>query len=92
MPICGPDIGTITKIKNFDLEVTCSAFPESYDVFRDNNKIGHLYLRRGWFGAYIEGENKPIYTAEPYEQGFFADHERMRYLTEAIDAIENAIN
>ncbi|NDD52705.1 hypothetical protein EBZ39_02295 [bacterium] len=46
------DIRPDFAIDGYKLVCTCSACPEQYDVFNDNNKlVGYLRLRHGQFRA-----------------------------------------
>jgi len=70
------------------LRRTCDAYPEQYDVFADDVKIGYLRLRHGWFRAdYPECGGETVYSAEPNGDGIFDDDERDYYLRFAIDAL-----
>lgn len=76
------------SINGFDLELTCGACPEQYDVFLQGKQVGYLRLRHGNFTArYPECGGELVYQATPDGDGVFEDDERERYLTEAIDAI-----
>ena len=76
------------------LEQTCFACPEQYDLLLDGKCIGYLRLRHGYFYATypdITDDNcEKVYSAYPEGDGCFMDHEREKYLTEAIAAIHNA--
>ena len=64
-------------------------FPEQYDVFDGDEKIGYMRLRHGFFRADV---TKPAtitaYEAYPNGDGCFDDDERHKYLSEAISAID----
>ena len=69
---------------------TCSACPEQYDVFDDDTgvKIGYLRLRHGYFRAdYPDCGDDTVYEAQPEGDGCFEEHERQKYLTEAVSAL-----
>lgn len=77
------------NIKGYELVQTCGACPEQYDVFLDNEKVGYLRLRHGYFTvSYPYAGGKCVYEAEPDGDGIFAEYEREEYLTEAIQAID----
>jgi len=82
------------NIKGYTLVQTCAMCPEQYDVFKDNEPVGYLRLRHGWFRAdypcicYNGGET--VYEAYPKGDGEFIEEEREHYLTEAINAIDVA--
>lgn len=76
------------EINGYKLVQTCSACPEQYDVFKDDKQVAYLRLRHGWFYAKVpDVSGKIIYTAKPMGDGIFEDDERIKYLTEAIEAI-----
>lgn len=76
------------EIGNYKLEKTCGACPEAYDVFLNEEKVGYLRLRNGYFRAEYEGEI--VYEAEPDGDGLFDYEEREGYLNAAIAAIDAA--
>ena len=81
------------EIKGYELKLTCSACPEQYDVFKDGKQIAYLRLRHGWFYASVpDCSDNIVYKAEPKGDGMFEEDERMRYLTEAIEAVEKHNN
>ena len=71
------------------LKQTCTACPEQYDVFIGNNQIGYLRLRHGSFTAsFPDHMGEIVYTAHPEGDGIFEDHERKKYIREALNAID----
>ena len=70
------------------LALTCSACPEQYDVFDEqNNLVGYLRLRHGWFYAqYIENGkwSEYVYEAHPKGDGIFDPDERHYHLSWAV--------
>ena len=67
---------------------TCSISPEQHDVMLGNTQVGYLRLRHGSFTVSCpNGGNLIIYEADPEGDGSFEEHEREKYLCEAIDAI-----
>jgi len=81
------------EINGYELKETCMACPEQYDVFKDGKQVGYLRLRHGWFYASVpDCSDNIIYEAEPEGDGIFKDNERMKYLTEAIIAIDKQNN
>ena len=80
------------QIKGYDLHLTCGACPEQYDVFKDDEQVGYLRLRHGYFYAeYPDVGGVEVYHSSPKGDGVFYDDERMTELTKAIDAIDNHI-
>lgn len=70
---------------------TCSRAPEQYDVYKGKIQIGYLRLRHGLFRAdYPECGGKTVYKALPTGDGAFEDHERDKYLSEAVAALLKA--
>lgn len=77
------------NINGYELVMTCGGCPEQYDVFFNGEQAGYLRLRHGYFTAsYPDVGGKRVYLATPEGDGIFAEHERGKYLTEAIQAIE----
>jgi hypothetical protein len=71
--------------------LTCSACPEQYDVYQNDVQIGYLRLRHGYFRAdYPDCGSRTVYEAEPAGDGMFEEHERERYLAEAVAALKDA--
>ena len=77
-------------IHSYRLVLTCSACPEQYDVFDDlGQQVAYFRLRHGGFRVDVpDVGGETIYTANPEGDGIFKDHERVRYLTEAILAVQ----
>lgn len=81
------------NINGYELEQTCMACPEQYDVFKDNRKVGYLRLRHGQFRADVpECGGETVYTAYTNGDGLFDDDERTLHLTKAIEAIDDYYN
>ena len=81
------------QINGFELKMTCPAYPEQYDVFKDGEQVGYLRLRHGYFSCdYPDCNGETIFEAEPKGQGYFEDEERDFYLTQAIEIIQKKIN
>jgi len=78
------------EINGYKLQLTCGACPEQYDVYKDEKQVGYLRLRHGEFRADSPdcGDETVYYTEDTEGDGAFEDHERMRFLTEAIQAID----
>ena len=67
------------------------ACPEQYDVMDGDKEVGYLRLRHGWFRAdWTEFEKVTVYEAWPDGDGSFGEYEREKYLTAAVEAIDNA--
>lgn len=70
----------------YRLDQTCGGCPEAYDVYVDDEKVGYLRLRHGYFRAECYGT--VVYsTDECRGDGVFEPHERDRFLEEAVRAI-----
>jgi len=77
-------------INGYELELTSTACPEQYDVFKDSKMVGYLRLRHGYFSAEVpDCGGKLVYEANPDGDGSFYDNERDNYLTAAIYAIDD---
>lgn len=70
------------KIK---LKQTCFACPEQYDAFYEDERIGYLRLRNGFFYVdYIEDDSHTrIYERNTKGDGMFETEEREFYLNKA---------
>lgn len=68
---------------------TCGACPEQYDGYLGEQIVGYLRLRHGYFYAECYGEI--VYEARPAGDGIFTYEERDFYLTEAKNAIKQAL-
>ena len=78
-------------INGYELQETCGACPEQYDVYKDGEICGYLRLRHGHFSVdYPDCGGETIYTASPNGDGIFDEDEREFYLMEAVKAIEMA--
>jgi hypothetical protein len=77
-------------IHGYHLHQTCSACPEQYDVFDNKDQqVAYLRLRHGHFYASVPDHGGDVvYEADPEGDGIFEDHERVKYLTEAILAVQ----
>ena len=76
----------------FDLQLTCSACPEQYDVLMRGENVGHLRLRHGRFRVeYPDIPGETIFEAYPNGDGIFEDNERLVFLTKALRAIQDKI-
>ena len=67
------------------LKKTCDAFPEQYDAYLGDEKIGYLRLRHGHFRAEYRGEI--VYEADTIGDGFFQKDEMHSHLNAACEAI-----
>ncbi len=70
------------------LERTCFDFPEQYDAFIGDEKVGYLRLRHRHFRVEcpdVWGEL--VYAASPNGDGIFDDDERPQHLDAAREAI-----
>jgi hypothetical protein len=77
-------------IHGYRLKQTCSACPEQYDVFDDlGQQVAYFRLRHGGFRVDVpDCGGETIYTANPNGDGIFDREERVRYLTEAVLAVQ----
>jgi hypothetical protein len=81
------------EINGFILKLTCPAYPEQYDVYKDGVQVGYLRLRHGYFTCdYPDCNGETIYEAEPKGDGYFEDDERLQYLTQALDVLQLKID
>jgi hypothetical protein len=76
--------------KKIKLVKTCGACPEQYDAYIDDEQVGYLRLRHGYFYvAYPDVDGEVIFEAEPKGDGLFEYDERESYLAAARLAIIN---
>jgi len=77
-------------IHGYRLQLTCHACPEQYDVFDDlGQQVAYFRLRHGGFRVDVpDVGGETIYTANPEGDGIFTREERVRYLTEAVLAVQ----
>ena len=77
---------------------TCDAFPEQYDVFDGDTKVGYLRLRWGSFTASTGSSltDKMLYCADIGDDGiagaFQSDEQRAFHLNAAIEAIKSELH
>lgn len=74
----------------FQLKTTCSACPEAYNAYLNNEYVGNLYLRNGCFYVY-NSDGECVYCGSPKGNGIFEPEERDFYLNEGCKAIQKAI-
>lgn len=77
-------------IDDIELIQTCGACPEQYDAIVDDEIIGYLRLRHGYFSVEYKGEL--VYEATPNGDGLFEYEERPYFLRKAKQAILKKIN
>lgn len=83
------DYNRALLIHGYRLDRTCLACPEQYDVFAGDLQVAYFRLRHGRFRVDVpDCGGETIYEASPEGDGIFTDNERMRYLTEAITAVQ----
>ena len=77
-------------IHGYRLMRTCFACPEQYDVFDDlGQQVAYFRLRHGGFTVDVpDVGGEQVYHATPKGDGIFYDDERVKYLTEAILAVQ----
>lgn len=73
-------------IAGYDLELTCGACPEQYDVYLCKDQVGYLRLRHGYFRA-ENSDSVVVYSTQCKGDGVFDDDEREYHLTQAITSI-----
>ena len=71
-------------IGDLSFVMTCSQFPEQYDVFDKSGKqVAYVRMREDLRCDYPEHGGKTIYEVNPDSYGFFdSDEERLYYLEE----------
>lgn len=80
------------NINGYELVETCGACPEQYDVLRNDNIVGYLRLRHGYFSAQLFGPmGTEVYHSHPNGDGIFQCEERDFHLTMAVNAIDMAL-
>lgn len=76
-------------IHGYELKRTCYACPEQYDVYAGDEMVAYFRLRHGTFRVDVpDCGGDTIYEASPRGDGIFDNDERVRYLTEAILAVQ----
>lgn len=78
-------------LQGYVFERTCYACPEQYDVKDQNGSIiAYLRLRHGSFTVSCpDVGGDVIYEGAPNGDGIFDDDERMKYLSDAVAAIQD---
>lgn len=77
-------------IDGLELRLTCPSHPEQYDVYDGEKQVAYFRLRHGEFRVDVpECGGEIIYEVEPEGDGFFEEHERQKYLEEAVRAVRN---
>ena len=77
------------KYKDYRLVQTCCACPEQYDVYKDDELVGYLRLRHGYFYAdYPECGGETVYGVTTNGDGCFDSDERVQHLLAALKAID----
>lgn len=76
-------------IHGYRLELTCGACPEQYDVYAGDQMVAYFRLRHGHFRVHCpDYGGEIVYEASPKGDGLFARDERVKYLTEAVLAVQ----
>jgi hypothetical protein len=77
-------------IHGYRLQQTCQACPEQYDVFDDlGQQVAYFRLRHGRFRANVPNVGgEEVYSAYPKGDGVFMLDERVKFLTEAVLAVQ----
>ena len=72
---------------------TCGACPEQYDVFQDDELVGYLRLRHGYFRAHLGGPGgEVVYESRTNGDGIFESDEREYHLERAKSAIKTGLS
>ncbi len=79
---------------DYELTISCPAFPEAYDVYLDGNQVGYIYARWGRLTAYylVDGDwetQKEIYHSVINGFGEFEEDERNYFINRSIAAIDD---
>jgi hypothetical protein len=75
------------EIDGLRLMLTCSAYPEQYDVFKGDQQVAYLRLRGHFTVEMPDVGGDLVYEATPEGAGSFEDFERRHFLTVAVQAI-----
>lgn len=82
------------EIADLKFVLTCSACPEQYDVYLEDEQIGYVRLRRGHLRAYYpDVGGKAIYSSEigdTWAGCFTNEKERIEHLTKIALALKEA--
>lgn len=79
------------KKSEIELRQTCGACPEQYDAYYNNEIVGYLRLRHGYFSVeYPDCGGELVYQGSPKGDGIFYPEERDSYLNKAKKAIQKA--
>lgn len=76
------------NIGTYRLERTCTACPEQYDVFIDEERVGYLRLRNGIFYAKCMRDNEMVYKIHAKGDGVFEEEERPIHLYNALARLQ----
>jgi len=88
-----PIIKKLYLRNGLDLQMTCGACPEQYEVFKDGKQVAYYRLRHGEFRVDLgECGGETIYEAEPNGDGIFDADERFIYLIKAMREVLLKIN
>ena len=83
-----PTRGNI-RIGKFFLENTCEFAPEQYDVSFEGNVVAYIRQSSGKVLAILTSDSEIVYSANTEGYVGFMDNERLLFLKEAIEQIEN---
>lgn len=76
-------------IHGYRLEMTCGACPEQYDLYAGDEIVAYFRLRHGHFRVHVPDYGGAcVYEADPKGDGIFNQSERVKYLTEAVLAVQ----
>lgn len=68
-----------------EIQLTCEACPEQYEIFKERKQVAYFRLRHGEFRVdYPDCGDETIYEAEPNGEGIFEPNERLVYLAKAM--------
>lgn len=83
-----PLIKKLYAKNGLQLDLTCAACPEQYDVSKDGEMIAYLRLRHGEFTVDCPGVGgEEIMSESPNGDGCFDTNERLLWLTKALRKI-----
>jgi hypothetical protein len=75
-----------------EINRTCAACPEQYEVFKDRIQVAYYRLRNGEFRVdYPDCGGETIYEAEPIGDGIFESRKRLIFLNKAMKVLINKI-
>lgn len=80
-----------SDLDSIRLECTCRACPEQYNAYKDDEYVGYLRLRHGFFYT-DDKDGNTIYEANTIGDGIFDSEERDLHLNNAKRAIIKSLS